>query len=450
MNPTLPLSRWLDPDLADEPVFINTNAKQLTRGQLRQQVIAQSKAIQTSDAQRWALCFDDTGAFIVALLAALHVGRTVIIPGNLQVGALRQQSSEFDAVLSDRADLQTAFPQHLKSPAQPAAIDPQDDRLPALPPDATLVLFTSGTTGVPRRIQKTVAAMDQEAHWLAALFYTELHGCVLAASVSHQHLYGLSFRVFLPMALRLPLYTKQIHYPEQLPAHDPDRTLAFVSSPAFLKRLDTNLPASQLAWLMSAGGVLDASSAALAVHCLGVWPCEIYGSTETGVLAWRRWPTPGATWQAFPRVKFFAQQDQWRVTSPLIDSPTGWMLEDQLAFNPSGQFILLGRKDRIVKIEEKRVSLDEIEQRVCRLPGIKDAAAVYLQRDGRQGLGIVLSLTEPGQDHSATIQEQLAWRQQLRQWLEPVAIPRYWRVVAQIPCNSMGKRTQAQLQELFL
>ena len=45
--------------------------------------------------------------------------------------------------------------------------------------------------------------------------------------------------------------------------------------------------------------------------------------------------------------------------------------------------------------------------------------------------------------------QELQWRKALRASLEPVAIPRYWRVVDEIPVNSMNKRVYAQLQELF-
>ncbi|MCV3305589.1 hypothetical protein, partial [Leclercia adecarboxylata] len=31
----------------------------------------------------------------------------------------------------------------------------------------------------------------------------------------------------------------------------------------------------------------------------------------------------------------------------------------------------------------------------------------------------------------------------------PVAIPRHWRIVDEMPVNSMNKRVYAQLQELF-
>ncbi|MBK4585154.1 AMP-dependent synthetase, partial [Enterobacter hormaechei] len=80
-----------------------------------------------------------------------------------------------------------------------------------------------------------------------------------------------------------------------------------------------------------------------------------------------------------------------------------------------------------------------------------EAAALTVTRGGRQGIGVLLVLNEAvRQQHeqSKTAQE-LAWRRALRPWLEPVAVPRYWRIVDEIPVNSMNKRVTAQLQELF-
>ena len=46
-------------------------------------------------------------------------------------------------------------------------------------------------------------------------------------------------------------------------------------------------------------------------------------------------------------------------------------------------------------------------------------------------------------------EDQGALRQQLRPWLEPVALPRSVRRVAQMPVNAQGKRPWPQLKELF-
>nr|MWL34444.1 AMP-dependent synthetase [Escherichia coli] len=45
--------------------------------------------------------------------------------------------------------------------------------------------------------------------------------------------------------------------------------------------------------------------------------------------------------------------------------------------------------------------------------------------------------------------QEMTWRRLLRPTLESVAIPRYWRVIDEMPVNSMNKRVYAQLQELF-
>lgn len=91
----------------------------------------------------------------------------------------------------------------------------------------------------------------------------------------------------LPMALGLPLHAAMLYYAEQLAALPQDKRYLFISSPAFLKRLDTQLTPPPVAMLISAGGMLAWQSVCETWRWLAVWPDEIYGSTETGVLAWR-------------------------------------------------------------------------------------------------------------------------------------------------------------------
>ena len=104
------------------------------------------------------------------------------------------------------------------------------------------------------------------------------------ASVVPQHLYGLTFRIVLPMAMGLPLHAAMLYYAEQLAALPHDRHYLFISSPAFLKRgyrtgraarQDADFRGRNAAWR-------DVSTT---VGWLNIWPDEIYGSTETGILA---------------------------------------------------------------------------------------------------------------------------------------------------------------------
>lgn len=79
---------------------------------------------------------------------------------------------------------------------------------------------------------------------------------------------------------------------------------------------------------------------------------------------------------------FRAEGEAFRLFSPLIAEDNGLLLDDLLQFSEDGQFHLMGRRGRIVKIEEKRMSLQEVEQRLLALDGIREAAAVPLRAAG--------------------------------------------------------------------
>lgn len=469
MAETTPLAAWLNSPRPGHQLVAWHGTQQWTMAHLRQDVAQLVPALQGTTASRWALCFEDSYLFTVALLATLHAGKTPVIPGHNRIALLQEQAGLFDGLLSDQpltgdGQVQQAPALQvpgLQVPAWQAPVlqvnscdRPASDWQPLPPPpdEAYVELFTSGSTGQPRAIRKSLRALDNEAALLAAHFGERLQGCRIIASVVPQHLYGLTFRIMLPLALGLPFHASMLYYAEQLAALDPACRYAFISSPAFLKRLDPALPCPPLALLQSAGGLLPWTDACRCRQILHRDVEEIYGSTETGILAWRQRLQDDAPWTPFPGVTLSARADHWLARSPLIEDPAGCELGDQLQPYPDGQFVLRGRRDNIVKIEEKRVSLTDIEQRLLALDGVMDAAALPIEREGRQGIGAVLVLDtaarERWQQESPT-QQKMAWRQALRRWLEPVAVPRYWRVVEAIPVNSMNKRVHARLLELF-
>ncbi|PLV62212.1 AMP-binding protein [Erwinia sp. B116] len=434
----MPLAAWLT--APGDDVIAWRGSSMLTRHRWQQQVRELGQRLLSQPEQRWALCFEDSYLFSVALLATLHAGKTPVIPGHLRPSLLEEQQTEFDGAIGDR-------PLTLNCPLLTVP-DPSDEpmsALPAVPADAAVILFTSGSTGVPRKVVKPVRCLDEEARWLASLWETRLHGCQVIASVSHQHLYGLSFRIILPLALGLPFDSQQIYYSEQLAAR-PAARYVLIGSPAFLRRIDFSLRPPHCQLVISAGGALAWDDASRVCAGLGQAVDEIYGSTETGVLASRRRLTERTGWQPFAGVALVQDPQQtWWARSPLIPQAAGLQLDDDLRFS-GDQFQLCGRRDRIVKIEDKRISLSEIERRLLALPGIVDAAALQIARGGRSAIGVVLVLAAGGDDVS---QLKRQWRSELQRWLEPVAIPRFWRVVAAIPHNSQSKRDWPQIQELF-
>ncbi|MBE4855799.1 acyl-CoA synthetase [Enterobacter cloacae complex sp. P40RS] len=444
INP-LPLSQWLNAPRPDDTPVAWRGERLWTLGDLRHDVTRLVDALRHEGGDRWALCVEDGYLFIVALLATLHAGKTPVLPGHARGAQLDEQRALFSGILSDTAlDVQGRQLRVTCATRTDRAFSP----LPDIDETRVIELYTSGSTGTPQRVSKPVVSLDREARLLANHFGDRLAGRHVVASVVLHHLYGLTFRVVLPMALGLPLHASLLSYAEQLSALPDDKRYLFISSPAFLRRLDPSLTPPPVDLLLSAGGVLPWRDIAAVHGWLSVWPDEIYGSTETGVMAWRYRQEESTLWQPFPGVTFHGD----RVLSPLIHEPEGIALDDILHFTTDGRFSLAGRRGRVVKIEDKRISLEEVERRLLALDGIREAAALAVTRGGRQGIGALLVLSDEARLHRESVGKNVqesAWRRALRPWLEPVAVPRCWRIVDEIPVNSMNKRVTAQLQELF-
>lgn len=449
MNQTLPIAQWLSTTRPDDTPVAWLGEHTWTLGQLRYDVSRVVNALQQQDGERWALCFENSYLFIVALLATLSAGKTPVVPGHCRVSLLEEQRALFNGVLSDKT---LGWQGTLLVINSAKMVLPSATTLPAINNNQVIEIFTSGSTGQPKRVVKSIASLDQEARLLATRFAKRLEGCRVVASVLPQHLYGLTFRIFLPMSLGLTLHAAMIFYAEQLSAVPSQHTYLFVSSPAFLKRLDRQLTPPPVTMVLSAGGMLPWKEVMDVKSWFGIWPDEIYGSTETGILAWRQRLQDGTPWLPFPDVSITAEGDAFRVKSPMIDEKAGLLIDDILHFEENGHFHLHGRRGRVVKIEEKRISLSEIEHRLMALDGIVDAAALPVSRGGRQSIGVLLvldnALHQAWRNNDGEALE-LSWRRALIPWLEPVAIPRYWRVIDEIPVNTMNKRVYTQLQELF-
>lgn len=445
----LKLSQILDDRRSADTLIARRNGQPLYLPEFRTLVLSLIEEIERCSLSRWALCFNDSYFFSAALLALLYCGKTVVIPGHLRQAGLEEQREEYDALLTD-------LPLQLSCPAinlaLPLTAPVKNKPLPAWPEQQDLILFTSGSTGKPKAITKPIELLELENQFLIERFCERLNGSRIVSTVSHQHLYGLTFRILLPLLAGLPFDAEMIEYHEQLQKY-PENSVTLIASPAFLKRLDPQLIPVSCNLVFSAGGPLDYEQAQRVRSCLSVLPQEIYGTSETGVIATRAQLKPNQIWTAFSGIIVSQNPDKTiNIKSPLFKPDEGGEINDIIVLEDQG-FHLSGRKDRIIKIEEKRISLTEIEQRLVRLPEIEDAAVVALSQNNRTVIGAVIVLSEDGNQQYRQLSEPVMtrqFRQLLRNWLEPVALPKRWRIVSAIPQNNQGKRTYLELQELFL
>lgn len=413
----------------------------------REQVLGWQQAFARAPGENWALYFDDTLVFAAALLGAWHAGKRVFLGGDnlpATLDALRARVTGF------AGDVPAQY-----APLQPAADAAAGAVLLPLDPDrCELVVFTSGSTGAPSAIVKRMRQLSCEVDALQAAFGDQLEGTLVHGTVSHQHIYGLLFRVLWPLAAGRAIQPRRFFH-EDLVSALAQAPSVLVATPAHLKRLPEQLDWSslqgQLRAVFSSGGPLPEEAALQARALLGVAPTEVFGSSETGGIAWRRWSAEQPQWHPLPGVAWRIQDGCLAVASPHLDSPDWWQTQDRVEADAGRSFRLLGRADRIVKIEERRVSLDALEQQLRAHPLVQDVRVLVLPGAREQLAAVVVpqQADMAGWDDAQRRRHAQALNAHLASSHDAVTRPRRWRFVEALPLNAQGKVTFAALAALF-
>ena len=413
------------------------------------------KQLSQSEAKRWLLAAQKSDLFAAGLCAALLAGKQVILPANTQRGTLSELNHEFDAIIADKPLCEVREYVALKKELSlPAATWPQATTL------GELILFTSGSSGQPKAIRKTLAQLDAEVSVLEHTFAQHLPHCSVVSTVSHQHIYGLLFKILWPLAASRAFLSEQIDFPETLSyylAIMPN--LCLISSPAQLTRLpdalDNQAQQRIPSLIFSSGGPLSFESAQAVKQCFKQLPIEVFGSTETGGIAYRRQYLLQQTWQPFDQVNVNADPHDGALMlqSIYLDEPDTWIkCDDKIELAENGQFRLLHRLDRIVKFQEKRLSLAQLEHLLQTHPFVSEAAVAVLEQP-RTMLGAAVCLNELGRQtlkDEGKLAINTALKNHLLSQFERITLPKRWRYPKTLPLNSQGKRTSADIVALFI
>ncbi len=438
----------------DRPLF-SRGERLLSRADLRALCEKLMGVLEQSPARRIALCIDDTFCFTAALCACLYTKKVPVLPGHNLEGELKAQlesAERFDLMITD-GDYKSIDERLLINCREPDNTSLKKSAIPqeAPSPDSVIIMYTSGSTGKSKLIRKSLRSMELEAMLLKQHFKDRTEGAFLKGTVYPWHLYGLTFRIFMPLLLDIHSDALITHYTEELSACAASKII-LITSPAFVRRMDFSLKAPDIAVAVSAGGKMPAAAAASFYAWSGCAFDEIYGSTESGVMARRSFD--GATdsrWRCFEGVSFEKRDGDIYLKSVLTEGQS-LKIDDVLEFDESGCFKIIGRLGRSIKIEEKRISLREVEEKLLALEGISECAVVPLEVNGGLRIGAVLVVDE---HLSKRVSEQgsVAFKKWLRASLagvlDSVAIPRFIRIVPGLPENHMGKVQADALRELF-
>ena len=420
-----------------------TLAENRTWGDFVRDVSKVRNYLESREYKSWILHCEDSYYFTVALLAMLQGGHKALVTANCQEAFIKEikkpdigfLNDDFFATCSCEYSGEPRFGKFDKSKAE-------------------LLMYTSGTTGEPKAVYKLFLQFENELFELVKVFGDDWLGRKVYSTVNHHHIYGLLFTALLPIATGLPFSRRRIDFPAEL-ANVAGEAAVIASSPAFLKRLaieaDAPIDFKCPPIVYSSGGPLPEDVARTACELTGYWPMEIYGSTETGGIAYRQ-SLNGLVWTPFGVCKMsLAENGCLNIKSCYILEAEGFITGDLAELYDDGRFLLKGRSDSIVKIEEKRISLPEVENRLRQTGLVQDVRVVPMEGK-RQYLAAAIVLNENGRKKFANMPKLAInnfFHDSLLKFIENTVSPKKWRYLEELPQNTEGKIRMLDIQALF-
>lgn len=349
--------------------------------------------------------------------------------------------------------------------------------------DAAYVLFTSGTTGVPkgvvvehRQLLNYVAGVSSELDLAACRHFAQ--GSTVAADLGNTSLFGALYN------------GAALHIADEATMQDPQAFAAFIQTQGIdcLKIVPSHLaalleaPQPQVPATLILGG--EAIGQGLVERIFNLRPdCRLfnhYGPSETTVGVAVHAIRPQDLQQlgvpltrVLPNNQLYilsedqqllasgelgelyiggqqlcrgylndpAQTDAAFINSPFAPGERLYRSGDLARYLPQGGIVLYGRRDHQVKVRGFRIELAEIEQHLLRAPGVSEAVVLLAQDEP-------VAFVLPSQDAPAEWLPTL--KQHMTEHLPAVMVPRQYQVVQHMPRLGNGKVDRQALQRLEL
>jgi acyl-coenzyme A synthetase/AMP-(fatty) acid ligase len=416
----------------------------VTAGQFLGQVLALAEAL--PDQPYLVNLCEERANFLVAWCAALVRGQTNLLP-----------ASRAPQVI---ADARASYPQN--HCVDDEAVQKVLERLPAGPIPAVPLIpadhivqigFTSGTTGTPTAHAKRWGSL----HFNTRFNAERIRECIGAAgsattptviaTVPPQHMYGTETSVLLPLLARIAVHAARPLFPGDVAgalAQVPQPRV-LVTTPVHLRTLlASNQEFPPVAVVVSATAPLDAALALRVAAGLKAPLLEMFGSTETCVIA-TRLTASQSSWRLYPGVSLEPAADHTWVRAPWFDQAT--RLQDVVEV-AQGRMLLRGRNVDMIEIAGKRASLSDLTRRLLGIDGVQDAV-VFQPSDEEaeaQGVARVQRVAAAVVAPDVSVADIL---NAMAQGVDPAFLPRPLLRVAALPRNELGKTTREQLLQLL-
>lgn len=399
------------------------------------------------------LCNSRVG-FLVTWLAALRSGCLQLLPpsgGHVDLAAILQSCSSPMVIVDDEKLLQPQWKDYARCLVNcPAA--PQWSRSAQVSVwqpnwDIPIVrLYTSGSTGKPEPQSRTLGQLARGAQVLGRRLDEEVDGGLpmltsIVCSVPPQHMFGLETSVMLSLVHGIPVLDRRPLLPADVIAAFEKMAdgAIWIATPLHLRALVSmgdEIPNCRV--VIASTMALDPVVAGDAERRTKAPVLEIYGSTETGVVAMRR-TARGLNWRPVQGVRIDMSDACTQVSGTHFPSPQ--VLTDLIEADASGDFKLLGRHADMIKIAGRRASLAGLNLLLYDLPGLTDGV-FYLPTTESPAERLVLIYSGEPLNIDATER----W---LRERIDSVFLPRGIIRVASLERTDSGKLSRAVLDRVY-
>ncbi len=395
--------------------------------------------------------------FLIAYCAGLLRGQTNLMPPSRAPEAVGDVQSRFPgSYCCDDGSVARA----LESPAgtQPAraqtasarAAGEQASRCDARVSigHAAEIAFTSGSTGTPRGHLKRWRHLLGSTRFNAA----RLRECLaprygratpwIVATVPPQHMYGTETSILLPLAADMAVHSGRPLFPADVAA-----ALAEVPAPRVLVTTPVHLRAlvassqrfPEVGVVVSATAPLDMPLARAVEETLGATLLEMFGSTETCVIA-TRFTAREESWWLYPGVTLTPGLESAEVDAPWFDAPT--TLQDVIELVPPDRFAVRGRNSDMIEVAGKRASLADLTRRLLAVAGVADAIVFQPDAVPAGAVRRIAALVVAPNLSAETIAAHLS------RAIDPAFMPRPLVLVPALPRNELGKLSREALMRL--
>lgn len=307
--------------------------------------------------------------------------------------------------------------------------------------DYKINFFTSGSSGEWKVVRKSLDNLFSEAKIIGETFFSSNRKLNFSSTTTLNHLFGFTFHFFVPFVNGFVIDTNGVKYPEDVKKTN---TL-LVTSPSFLAKLakyGSEFP-NNPKFIVSAGAKLEDDVFEYFEKKSTV--IEIYGSTETGVIAHREQSSQKYL-NLFSNVEVIEYENNLLKISSDFIYEKEFLLSDYVDYSSPDKIVVKSRADRILKIFEKRISAQKVENYLKQSDYISDA---YCLKIGEK-LAVSAVLTNVGTDYILK-NGQLQFIKLLKNYCSEKfdIIPQKWRFLPEIYKTDSGKFDKKKIEKIF-